>query len=370
MKLRKRKKRVALFGFLIVLALLLLSISGCSNVSYFSQAIVGHFRIMRNRVPIEDVLKTNDLSADSKDKLKLVLEVRAYAGQELGLPKNKSYTVYSTIHDEYAGWNVYAAPRFSVEPVKWCFPIAGCVVYRGFFSKTDALAFAGKSEEKGLDVFIGPFSGYSTLGWYNDPVLSSQLRLNTIRLAGLVIHELAHQKYYVSGDSRFSEAFAVTVERAGVLRWLKSTGRDALAVQAVETWAKDDRMASRILKARTQLMGLYASGLDPEAVLQKRMEIFQDLKASVCGVSCAGISLPKTNGEEYTLNNAYLIPVDTYYSLVPVFQTLLDSLDGNLPQFYKKVEELGKLPSGKRQHELESLKNKMEAHVQAFHGKE
>ncbi len=340
----------------ILAALLFSALCGCSTVSYFSQAVAGHLRIMRSRVPIENVLKTDHLSSEDKDKLKLVLEVRAYASGRLGLPRNKSYTGYSEIRGEYPGWNVYAAPEFSVEPVKWCFPVAGCVIYRGFFSKEGALEFAGKMQGKGLDVFIGPFNAYSTLGWCDDPVLSSQLRLDPIRLAGLIIHELAHQEFYLSGDSRFNEAFAVTTERAGVARWLKSTGRDPLITQAAEMWGKEDLMASEILKARTRLMDLYLNETNPESLVKGKISIFQKLKTDLSRVSSAGMSPPGVNREEFELNNAYLVPIDTYYSLVPVFQRILDSLDGSLPQFFIKVKELGALPFDKRQRELESLK--------------
>ena len=360
MKLKKRNKQLSLFSFLIALVvLLLLAIWGCSNVSYFSQAIVGHFRIMGSRVPIENILKTNHLDIESKNKLKLVLEVRAYAVEELGLPKNKSYTVYSDINSRFLGWNVYSAPKFSVEPKKWCFPIAGCVVYRGYFSKKVALEFARKMDERDFDVFIGAFNAYSTLGWYNDPVLRSHLRLNPIRLAGLIIHELAHQKFYVSGDSRFNEGFAVTVERAGVLRWLKSAGGDDHIVQASKMWDKEDLIVAKILKARTQLRNIYLRELDSKSLAQKKNSIFQDLKSDLCGGNCSGINLPNTNGEEFELNNAYLVPIDTYYSLVPVFQSILDSLGGSLPQFFEKVEELGELPFEERQREIESLQKRI-----------
>ena len=360
MKFKKRKKQFALFSFLIVLVvLLLLAIWGCSNVSYFSQAIVGHFRIMGSRAPIERILKTNHLDIESQNKLKLVLEVRVYAAEELGLPKNKSYTVYSEINGQYLGWNVYCAPKFSVEPKKWCFPIAGCVVYRGYFSKKEALEFARKMEEKDFDVFIGPINAYSTLGWYDDPVLSSHLRLNPIRLAGLIIHELAHQKLYVSGDSRFNEGFAVTVERVGVLRWLKSTGRDDHIIQASKMWDKEDLMVAKILKARSQLRDIYLSELNSKSLAQKKDSLFQDLKRDLCGGNCAGINFTKTNGEGFELNNAYLVPIDTYYSLVPVFQSILDSLGGSLPQFFEKVEELGGLPFEERQREIASLQKRI-----------
>ena len=352
-----RKKQLALFSLLIVFIVLLsFAIWGCSNVSYFSQAIVGHFRIVSNRAPIEGILKTDHLDIESQNKLKMVLEVRAFAAEELGLTKNKSYTVYSEINGQYLGWNVYCAPIFSVEPKKWCFPIAGCVVYRGYFSKKDALEFAKKMEEKEFDVFIGPINAYSTLGWCDDPVLSSHLRLDQIRLAGLIIHELAHQKLYVPGDSRFNEGFAVTVERVGVLRWLKSTGRDDDIIKASKMWDKEDLRVAKILKARSKLKDIYLSQINSNSLAQKKNSLFQDLMRDLCSGSCAGIDLPKTNGEEFELNNAYLVVIDTYYSLVPVFQSILDSHGGSLSKFFKKVEELGKLPFEERQREMESLK--------------
>ncbi len=360
LRLKKRTKRIALQSFLITLLVLVsLSIWGCGCVSYYSQAIVGHARIMCSRTPIEKILKTNNLDMESQNKLKLVLEVRAYAGEKLGLPKNKSYTVYSEIKGEYVGWNVYCAPKFSVQPKRWHFPIAGSVVYRGYFSKKKALQFAGKMEEKDFDVFIGPINAYSTLGWYDDPVLSSHLRLNPIRLAGLIIHELAHQKLYVSGDSRFNEGFAVTVERAGVLRWLKATGRDDDIIQASRMWNEEDIKVARILKARTELVDIYRSELNLKSLAKKKKSVFEDLKKDLRGVNWAEIDLPRTEGEGFERNNAYLVPIDTYYSLVPVFQSLLDSLGGSLPEFFEKVEELGELPFEERQREIESLQRRI-----------
>jgi predicted aminopeptidase len=328
------------------------SICGCSDIFYFSQAIDGHFRIMDARVPIESKLKINDLDDESRNKLKMILEVRAFASEELGLPKNKSYTVYSEINGQYLGWNVYVAPEFSTEPIKWCFPVAGCVVYRGYFSKKEALNFARKMKEQNFDVFVEPFDGYSTLGWYDDPVLSTQLRLNPIRLVALVIHELAHQKLYVSGDSRFNEAFAITVERAGTLRWLKSKKRDDLISEAQKMWDEEDRMTARILKSRTQLMELYHSGLDSKTMTEKKKLIFADLRSDLYGSETYS---PKSNHEPLELNNAYLVTIDTYYLLVPAFQSILDSVGDDFPQFYEKMKSLGKLPFEERQYEIELL---------------
>ncbi len=336
----------------VILFVITTLICGCSDIHYLSQTAAGHLRIMSARVPIEDVLTANDLDPESINKLKMVLEVRSYASEKLGLPKNKSYTFYSETGNQYLGWNVYAAPQFSIEPMKWCFPIAGCVAYRGYFSKKEAIEFAQKMKQQNFDVFVTPFAGYSTLGWYNDPVLSTQLQLNEINLAGLVIHELAHQKFYVPGDSKFNESFAVTVERFGTLQWLKSKNRDDLISKAQQMWAEQDRKIAIILKVRQELTDLYRSGLDSRAMEEKKTLIFANLKSEL---NFNDAESPKSNGETRELNNAYIASIDTYYLLLPAFQSILDGVGGNLPKFYKKVENIGKLPFEKRQYEIKLL---------------
>ena len=358
MEFNKGHRKLAKYLFVIISGVLLLTFIGCSNVLYLSQAIAGHFRIMSSREPIKKLLETNEFDNETKDKLKLALEVREYASRELDLPRNKSYTVFSKVKGQYVGWNIFCAPKFSVEPIQWCFPIAGCVVYRGYFSKNGALKFAGKMEKKGFDVFISPISAYSTLGWYNDPLLSSHLRLDSIHLARLIIHELTHQKFYVPGDSRFNEGFASAVERVGVLRWLKSIGRDDQVVQAIQIQEKDDIKIAKILDARSQLINIYHSKIDPDSMSQKKDSVFNDLKLELSNADHAGINLPKSDEQDIVLNNAYLVPVFTYHSLGPIFQSMLDSVDGNLPQFYNNVKKLGDLPFKERQRKLDSLQIK------------
>jgi len=327
----------------LLLPLLLLLLSGCGNVSYLSQAATGHLRVMGARVSIEKILRQNllnngnaqeKLRFDDEElrKLRLALEVREFASAELGLPKNKSYTVFSEIKSEYLGWNVYATPKFSVEPITWSFPIAGCVVYRGYFSKERALNFAKKLEDDGNDVYVSPISAYSTLGWYNDPVLSTHLRLSDVRLAGLIIHELAHQQLYIKGDSRFNESFAVTVERAGVLRWLKFSGRDSLVDEAVKMWEHEDLYHAKMLAARSKLSEIYNSYNYKEeqkpVMLQKKDSLLLEFTKEFG---------PARFGK---INNAFFVPANTYYSLVPKFQSMLDSLAGDFAKFYKEAKNL------------------------------
>jgi len=358
MRTKKRYRRpIKITSVFVVLVLLFLTIIVSANVTYFTQAISGHIRIMSSRVSIKKMLKTYHLDVKTQNTLRMVLQVREYAAKKLGLPDNKSYTVISEIKGQYLGWNVYCSPKLSVEPQKWCYPIAGCVVYRGYFSKANALAFKSEMEKKGFDVYVGPFNAYSTLGWYDDPLLSSHLLLDTIHLAGIIIHELAHQTVYVSGDSRLNEGFAVSVERAGVLRWLKSIGRDDQIIQALKIWKKEDTIAAKILFVRAQLNYIYHSSLDSISKLQKKDSLFQNLKNSLCHGICNGIKLPETDGEDFEFNNAFFTPINIYYSLVPVFHNILDSCGGNFPKFYEKVKEIGKLPYEERQHKLDSLHN-------------
>ena len=307
----------------MVILLLWITLGSC-QVSYLSQALAGHFRIMNSRRPIEKVLKDPNLDPHSAEKLKMVLKIHDFAVHELGLPDNKSYTLYSEIKEEYPGWNVYCTPKFSVAPKTWCFPVAGCVVYHGYFKKEKAIGFAEKMKKQGLDVYISPFSAYSTLGWFKDPILSTNLRDDSVQLAGLIIHELAHQKFYKKGDSRYSEGFAVTVERAGVLRWLHSLGRDDQVVQATREWDEYDKKVDLMLKARNDLKAIYENNPDSTLMLIKKDSILGELEIHL-------------NLKNRKLNNAFLIPVSTYHSLIPWFQGILDSCGGDFRKFYGKV---------------------------------
>lgn len=327
---KKNKRRLAISGLVLaILVFLVCIVPGSCQISYLSQAIAGHLRIMGAAKPIEKILKHDSLNPEVGNKLRLVLDVRAFAVGVLDLPDNKSYTRYSKIRDEYPGWNVFCAPEFSIQPVTWCFPFAGCVVYRGYFKKQKAAAFAEKMEKQGYDVCLDPFAGYSTLGWFPDPLLSSQLRYDSLRLASLVIHELAHQEFYKPGDSDFSEAFAVTVERAGVLRWLDSLGLEDRKARALRYWDRVDERAGRMLKARNELNDIYQSSRDTAFMLRKKDSIIGSLEKDL-------------NIRDEKINNAWLVPVSTYHSKIPFFQNLLDSCGGDFSNFYLEVAKMGK----------------------------
>ena len=350
--MKKRPMIISATTFVIVL----LTISTCAGTGYITQAISGHLRLMRARVPFEKALKDPKLDSIARQRLLLVQQIRKFATTGLGLPDNKSYTVYAEIETDELGWNVYCAPRFSTEPKKWHFPIAGSTVYRGYFSKKMAIKYAEKMEKKGYDVYLLPITAYSTLGFFNDPILNTHLKMDTIHLAGMIIHELAHQRYYNKKDSRFSESFAVAVERAGVIRWLTSINRPDQIAKAHKMWTRQDTINSLYLAARNKLTTLYTTTpapitpQDSAALLQQKDNILNQLSQQIKEVNqtYTDISIQTTRPTQTTqsiptkyrqFNNARLIPISTYYSLVPTFLKLLDSLDGNFEQFYKKVEK-------------------------------
>ncbi|AGY52674.1 Aminopeptidase [Bacteroidales bacterium CF] len=374
-------KKKILITSLTTLLVILATISTCAGIGYITQAVNGHFRLMRSRVPIDRIL--NDPAQDTllKQKLHMVRQIHEFAVRELGLPDNKSYTLYAEIKTEELGWNIYCAPEFSTNPRKWRFPIAGSTVYRGYFSQKMAIRYARKMERKGYDVYITPIVAYSTLGFFNDPILNTHLRMDTVRLAGMIIHEMAHQRYYNKKDSRFSESFAVAVERAGVLRWLQSINRPDQMSKAQKMWARQDSINNLYLAARDTLSKLYATvgppltSQDTATLRRQKDSVFNRLSLRIkelnqtLGISATqgtqsptNISVKKafetkkpetitsTNNydikargtnittsipEEFRkMSNARLIPVSTYYSLVPTFLRQLDSLNGDFSKFY------------------------------------
>ncbi|MDR2216338.1 MAG: aminopeptidase, partial [Nevskiaceae bacterium] len=191
----------------VCIAAAAVTLHGC-GAGYLAQAARGQLQVMRAREPIDKLLARPDTDAQLREQLQRAQRIREFASRELALPDNAAYRSYADIHRPYVVWNVVAAPALSVSPRQWCFPIAGCVAYRGYFSETGAREFASSLAAKGDDVTVGGVPAYSTLGRIADPLLSTVSRYSEADLAALIFHELAHQVLYVPGDSAFNEAFA------------------------------------------------------------------------------------------------------------------------------------------------------------------
>ncbi len=314
-------------SWILVAALLL---GGCESTKYYAQAIGGHLSVMRAARPVEAWLADPGTPADLRKRLELAQGIRQFAARELALPENGSYDSYAELDRPYVAWNVYAAPVFSTDAKKECFPFAGCVSYRGFFSEAEARQHAEKLRLAGNDVFVGGVPAYSTLGWFDDPLLSTFIRYPDVQLARLLFHELAHQVVYARNDTTFNESFAVAVEEEGVRRWLRAQGREAefAAFQALQ--GRRRQFAAAVEATRKRLESIYSSDL-PEAEKKRlKAEEFARLRAEY------GAIVPAEP------NNAFLVSISVYTQLVPAFERLLAESGGNLPAFYQRVRELAK----------------------------
>lgn len=334
----------------ILLALLALAIiSSCANFGYYAQSVGGQVAIMNQQRPIEEWLADSDAPEALTGKLREVLRIRDYASRELGLPENDSYRYYADLRRPYVLWNVFATPEFSTQLETWCFPVAGCVGYRGYFSQPEAEAFAQGLRERGYDVAVNGVPAYSTLGWLRDPVLNTVINRAEPDLAGLLFHELAHQVVYVRDDSTFNESFAASVELEGVRRWLEANGsRDKLAAYE-QTRTRRADFAALLLRYRERLAALYAAdppGADKRAA---KAATFDELRREYAALKARWGDHPGYDRFfAHDLNNASLASIAAYTQLVPAFQRLLAEHNGNLKAFYRAAKGLSRLPKAER----------------------
>jgi predicted aminopeptidase len=342
-------KRIAALGALVF-------VSGCSSVAYYAQAVSGHLEVMWRAAPIEERLREPDTPAPLREKLERVLAIREFASRELALPDNDSYRRYADLGRPYVLWNVFAAPEFSVAPVQSCFPFAGCVSYRGFYSEEAAQRHADELAKQGDDVYIGGVSAYSTLGWFSDPVLSTFIQYPEPEVARIVFHELAHQEVYVKGDTVFNESFAATVEEEGLRRWLEREGTPAQRSAYADSRRRRSEFSALILKSRVKLADFYARLITAEEKREGKRRLFAEmndeygaLKASWGGF--AGFDRLLARG----MNNAFLVSIASYSELVPAFRALLAQKQGELPAFYQAVRDLAKLEKAERDARLAAL---------------
>jgi predicted aminopeptidase len=331
-------------------------LGGCTTLGYYSQAVRGQMDLLHRATPIEEELRSDAVAAPIKAKLRAVLRIRAFASRELGLPDNDSYKRYADLGRRYVVWNVFAAPEFSIEPVTSCFPFAGCVGYRGYFKEADAGAAAAALHERGYDVYVGGVPAYSTLGWFDDPVLSTFIKYPESELARLIFHELAHQLLYVKGDTRFNESFAVTVEQVGVERWLAQSGNERERATYMRMQEMRKGFVALILKYQAILGQYYQMDIQAEQKRLGKAQRFAEMDAEYLRLKASwGGFAGYDRWFSGRLNNATLASVALYTELVPAFRALLAREGGDLPRFYAAVKALAKLPKDERDARLSSL---------------
>jgi predicted aminopeptidase len=324
------------------------ALAGC-GLGYLTQAADGQWQVMRARRPIDQVIADPGTDPALRSRLALVREARDFASQQLGLPDNRSYRSFSELGRPYAVWNVVATPEFSVAPLRWCFPVAGCVSYRGYFKEQQARNFAASLAERGDDVFVAGVTAYSTLGHFSDPVVSPMLRYDDLDLVSTIFHELAHQLLYVPGDSDFNEAFATTVAEEGLRRWLQSHGRG----DELERYLSEERAMQSIVEAfsdgRGELATLYRQQLPAVRMRERKRELLAATSQRVRELEQSfGLRTGYDGWLDAGLNNAHLASIGTYYDCVPALQRVLDSAHGELPRFYAAMIRLRRAPQLRR----------------------
>lgn len=356
---RRRFSPAARIAALLVWAGALHALAGCSVVEFYWQGIVGQADLLARAKPIAEVIDATP-DAALKARLENVQAIRAFATRELGLPDNRSYTTYADLGRPFVVWNVFAAPELSLAPRQWCFPVAGCVAYRGYFAEDDARAEAVRLAAAGDDVHVGGVPAYSTLGYFDDPVLSTFVRYREVELARLVFHELAHQVAYVKDDTSFNESFAATVEEEGVLRWLAAERAKRSPAAAAELAADAERgqrlriaFRTLIADARERLTTVYGGDATDDAKRAAKAAIFAAMRTEYERQKAAPNGVPAFDRWfAGGANNAGIVAAGLYTDRVAQFRGLLAAEDGNLPRFYDRVKALAALPKEEREQGL------------------
>jgi predicted aminopeptidase len=332
----------------------LVGLSGCGSLRYYAHVAHGQGALLAERRSIAKLVADPSTDAKLASRLRLALAAREFAWRDLDLPRNRSYTYYVALSRPYVVWNVFAAPLYSLSPVTHCFPIAGCVAYRGYFDRGMAEAEAKSLAAHGNEVYVGGVPAYSTLGWFADPILSSMLRWDDDELAGTIFHELAHQKLYVKGDTAFNESFASFVQAEGLRQWRRSR---ELPPAASDRDAREKAFVAMVLDLRERLRTLYASGIDAQAMeTGKAREIagFRRRFAVMRDRSWHGDH--RYDGwVDGTINNAALLPFGLYEQWVPAFAALYAQTGDAWPVFFAQVRKLAWLDVPARDAALRKL---------------
>ena len=329
--------------------LLMLLVGGCAiGPGYYWQAAQGQAQLWWQGQPVEEVLATSD-DPVLRQQLQRALALRRFASAELGLPANDSYHHYVDLQRPAVVWNLFAAPELASEPLRFCVPVAGCLSYLGYFSEADARAHGDLLKSSGHDIWIGRVPAYSTLGWFDDPLLSTFIHWPESELALLLFHELTHQLIYVADDSDFNESLANAVAEEGLRRWLAAQGLSANDRQLADRHRYRRQFSELVVSFRQRLHQIYQRDLSDDdkraakaATIAELQQQYRQLRDGPWQ-GYAGY-----DGWFAEINNAMLAAVGVYNSLVPQFQQLLMACDRNLPRFYARVAAIGEKPLAER----------------------
>jgi predicted aminopeptidase len=329
-------------------------LAGCSSIGYYAQAVKGECSLLAARRPLVRVVADPATPPALKARLELAAAARKFAADRLDLPRNGSYTDYADIHRPFVVWNVFAAPEFSLEPLTHCFPVSGCVSYLGFFEQAAAEGRASQMHGNGYETYVGGVAAFSTLGWFDDPIISSMLRWDDDELAATIFHELSHQMLYVAGDTAFNESMATFVQGQALRQWHAFRG---LPPPASPQQAREEAFTELVMQTRERLARLYASGEPPErlragkaAEIERLRQDYRQLRDTQWGGYRgydAWMNAP--------INNAKLLPFGLYHRWAPAFAALYAQEGGDWPRFYAAARRMARLDQAAREAALQRL---------------
>ena len=352
---RGTRKTLLVSGLLTLIG----GLGGCSSIAYYHQAVSGQMALLMQREPIPDVLADEATDSVVKARLEYVQAVLGYA-ETAGLPVGGSYGDYVDLGRAHVVWNVYAAPEFSLRPHTFCYVIVGCLAYKGFFAESDARELADEMDANGFDTWVGGVAAYSTLGWFDDPVLSTFVQRSEAQLAALLFHELAHKVVFVKGDTAFNEGFATAVEGILLREWLLSRNEAAAFDEYLASNARREVFIALVLAERGRLDTLYtshpadAARSSRQTLLAQKARIIKDLRAKYRTLVSSWKVDPYQGWMAAPINNARLSNVATYNELVPAFRALYADA-GSMAAYFQRVEQLAGLDGPTRSAQLEEL---------------
>ena len=333
-----------------------LSLSACSTIGYYGHLARGEYGMLAARQPIARILADPTSDAALKARLEVAQRARAFASDKLGLPRNASYTQYADLKRQYATWNVFAAPEFSVQAVEHCYLLVGCLAYRGYFDREHAEAEAARMQAKGLDTWVGGSAAYSTLGWFADPILNTMLRWDDDELSATIFHELAHQRLFVKGDTEFNESFATFVQYEGLREWRAARG---LPPEDNARRSHEDEFEGLVLATRERLRLLYATAMAPDAMRERKREEIESLRAEYLRLRDTQWG-GKGGYDEWInsgINNAKLLPFGLYRRWVPAFSAVFAQQGADWGAFYAAVAKIARLDAAARAKTLSGLQD-------------
>jgi predicted aminopeptidase len=296
-------------------------LSGCAP-AYVVRLAYEEARILWRRQPITSLL-AGDLDEHTRSQLELVLAVRKFAADELGLSVGGSYSSLARVDERQVVYVVSAAPRDRLEPYTWWFPIVGRVPYRGYFDRAAAQREATKLEEEGYDTYLRPSVAFSTLGWFDDPLLSNLLSLERARLAEVVLHELLHNTIYLSGQSSFNESFANFVGSRGAVAFFARDGESGPEERATALWEDSLEFSELLGEELARLQKAYDRGILP----QQREALLRAVQADFARHEWRAGRSPLA---EKTLNNAVLVQYRLYNDRLALFEEAYERNDQDL----------------------------------------